>query len=315
MIVKYSLVCCSGLRYRGIAVPQVSMAERTVSSAQIDARDVDSLYGLRAPERPRSWMIGHEVAAGTRDTDEARFLYGEVTREGMLRALRPDALDGDRALKIADLGSGLGKNAFRFFHMTKARHILCVELHDARFDKGVEAAQKFFERAPEMGWRADKWEAETKGQTVLSVKLHLSALPAKKTLLAPATTAKPQRIDRQQKRRLSRKTKSKALKGKSRSPPARRLMEFRRGNLFHSTDALDSDIVLVQTDFPVSMYATLCNFLQGMKRGSRLMSYLNVAALFSAHKLQCPFARLDLHSQPIDTTWQADSCLSIWLRL
>ena len=45
----------------------------------------------------------------------------------------------------------------------------------------------------------------------------------------------------------------------------KRMLEFRRGNLFAATDCHDADIVIAQTNFPSETQVKLCRFLGCMK--------------------------------------------------
>ena len=52
----------------------------------------------------------------------------------------------------------------------------------------------------------------------------------------------------------------------------RRVLEFRREDLFKSFDAIVADIIILQTDFPVQVHDSLCNMASRFRRGTRVLS-------------------------------------------
>ena len=54
----------------------------------------------------------------------------------------------------------------------------------------------------------------------------------------------------------------------------RRVLEFRREDLFKSFDAIVADIIVLQTDFPVQVHDSLCSMASRFRRGTRVLSYV-----------------------------------------
>jgi hypothetical protein len=54
----------------------------------------------------------------------------------------------------------------------------------------------------------------------------------------------------------------------------RRVLEFRREDLFKSFDAIVADIIILQTDFPVQVHDALCSMASRFRRGTRVLSYV-----------------------------------------
>jgi hypothetical protein len=90
-----------------------------------------------------------------------------------------------------------------------------------------------------------------------------------------------------------------------------RVLEFRKQDLFMVKDEGDrgglcADIVITETHFPEATMLKLCQHLNGMKRGARLLTYENLTQLYQGSKIQSPFRQLDINLPEEDrfpTTW------------
>jgi hypothetical protein len=82
-----------------------------------------------------------------------------------------------------------------------------------------------------------------------------------------------------------------------------RILEFRRGDLFvDGIDAIDADIIILQTAFYPAKYPDLVEYLNKFKSGTRMLSYENLATVYGT--ASCPWKSL-----PADV-YEASWCMS-----
>eukprot|EP00455_Lapot_gusevi_P004573 TRINITY_DN11885_c0_g1_i2.p1 TRINITY_DN11885_c0_g1~~TRINITY_DN11885_c0_g1_i2.p1 ORF type:complete len:159 (+),score=21.91 TRINITY_DN11885_c0_g1_i2:72-548(+) len=94
-----------------------------------------------------------------------------------------------------------------------------------------------------------------------------------------------------------------------------RVLEFRQGNLFHATDARDADIIILQTDFKEPQYPELITFLNGLKKGVRMLTYKNLLNIYDALHLSSPFEQMAINVSSFDTfqtTWSNAHHFYLW---
>jgi hypothetical protein len=90
-----------------------------------------------------------------------------------------------------------------------------------------------------------------------------------------------------------------------------RILEFRKQDLFLVKDegkngGLCADIVITETHFPEATMIKLCQHLNGMKPGARLLTYENLTNLYGGSKIPMPFRQLSINIPEEDrfpTTW------------
>jgi len=85
-----------------------------------------------------------------------------------------------------------------------------------------------------------------------------------------------------------------------------RTLEFREQNLFDAHEGLDlSDIIILETHFPQNVWDRLENYIRGMKKGARLLTYENLHNVY-ANKGKSPFDQIPINEAANDrfyTTW------------
>ena len=82
----------------------------------------------------------------------------------------------------------------------------------------------------------------------------------------------------------------------------RRVLEFRREDLFKSFDSVAADIIILQTDFPPQVHDSLCSMASRFRRGTRVLSYLNFHKIWDCEFFPFPFASFAPNSR-FPTSW------------
>ena len=192
----------------------------------------------------------------------ASLLYGEVLFEGVSKMLSSQYLAAGNSDTLYDLGMGTGKLAMQAF----------FEFPNLKHVVGVEIAFSRYNIAEQAAvnlvtkypndFQVCKW---VKGSVIA-----VSNTDPK--------TGKP--------------------------PPEgqRRVIEFRREDLFKSFDAIVADIIVLQTDFPVQVHDSLCSMASRFRRGTRVLSYLNFHKIWDCEFFPFPFASFAPNAR-FPTSW------------
>mmetsp|Transcript_49099 Transcript_49099/g.72946 ORF Transcript_49099/g.72946 Transcript_49099/m.72946 type:complete len:415 (-) Transcript_49099:82-1326(-) len=256
-------------------------SKRDVPSSEIAPGDVDVDVSYRQKQSIKNLMdelyeshtqqVGYQtdghVCVHNADKQEAlhlgaSLLYGEVLFEGVSKMLSSQFLAAGNSDILYDLGMGTGKLAVQAF----------FEHPNLKHVVGVEIAFSRYNIAERAAvnlvakypkkFKLLKW---TKG-----------------TLIAVAT--------------LDPKT------GDFAPQAQRRVLEFRREDLFKSFDAIVADIIILQTDFPVQVHDSLCNMASRFRRGTRVLSYLNFHKIWDCDFFPFPFASFARNAR-FPTSW------------
>jgi len=209
-------------------------------------------------------------------------LYGEILPSGVSKLLDSRHLDAAGATSVYDLGMGLGKLALQaYLEFPNLEKVVGVELSVARTARGMAALARMA-------------ESESERFSVLTDE-NCTAVRLTEEEQIIETTTKP----------VSLKYKRMAVQVEEKRPGRERVLEFRHQNLFETVDALDADIIICETHFPDDSLPKLCDFLNRMKTGARLLTYENLDSVYQRLHRDIPFQRLEVNTvdDKVFTSW------------
>lgn len=192
----------------------------------------------------------------------ASLLYGEVLFEGVSKMLSSQYLAAANSDILYDLGMGTGKLALQAF----------FEFPNLKHVVGVEIAFSRYNIAERCAVNL-----------VAKYPSDFKLLKWQKGNVIAVATVDPET-------------------GEALPENERRVLEFRREDLFKSIDAIVADIIILQTDFPVQVHDALCSMASRFRRGTRVLSYLNFHKIWDCEFFPFPFASFAPNAR-FPTSW------------
>jgi hypothetical protein len=226
---------------------------------------LDELY--EAPTQQVGYQTDGHLCVHSADKQEAlhlgaSLLYGEVLFEGVSKMLSAPYLAAGNSDTLYDLGMGTGKLAVQAF----------FEYPNLRHVVGVEIAFSRYNLAERAAINL-----------VAKYPKDFKVLKWQKGVLIAVCT-----VD--------------AATGDAAPEGMRRVLEFRREDLFKSFDAIVGDVIVLQTDFPPQVHDALCSMASRFRRGTRVLSYLNFHSIWDCEFFPFPFVNFAPNAQ-FPTSW------------
>lgn len=256
-------------------------------------------------------IIGREVLTASdknllkQNPDQYSFLYGEVLERGADKMFDKDHLDLLNASVVCDLGAGLGKLAIQaFLQFPHLKQVIAVELSKGRWRTGMNAIHHMLQ------------DYNALHDTVQFTSCTNSHDPSKSNdpSTASCSTCSSHCFHlqhctvKQFSKVVGQKRSSTCLdepNDKSNNSSNGKFT-FWQGDLFQFADkVVDADVVILETNFPSSRYVELCELLNRLKSGVRVMTYLSLHQVYRKTSMRNPFRLMcPKTGSDILTTWR-----------
>jgi len=229
---------------------------------------------------------GEPVSAGdskiAADTDSS-LCFGEVLPRGVTKILDENHLNCSEAKYFYDLGMGLGKLAMQaFLQFPNLEYVVGVELAYTRFEKAVTALEKLSKLKPPTTGITWRFKTENgNAQLLEEISVYENGTPTKKSKYSVELKC---------------------------SNTRQRILEFRRANFFDVPECKNADILICETKIRKTKWRELCMLLNTLQKGTKLLTYEELAAVYKTEKLELPWNRLSINTQCdlFPVSWSAD---------
>ncbi len=256
------------------------------------------------------------------DKSNAKFskgslLYGELLPRGANKSFGRTRLDVSSAKTLYDLGMGTGKIPMQaFLQFSNLEYVYGVELSQGRYNVAEEAALSMINLLGKDSFHVQM----VKGQFIIITE-KISSLYDVDTGADADADAGADAGDENGNSNSNSNVTSIAtamefdggdtdgntdmnIASNNNEQCKNRTLHFECGNLFDTPRMDLADVVMLETDIPASTFPQFCHFMNQMKVGSRILSYLDL------YKIWCydpfPFKQLDINRKLSDrfpTSW------------
>ena len=236
---------------------------------------------------------GHKTRGHICLTDEDKYnakyskgslLYGELLPRGANKAFGPKRLAAENARTLFDLGCGTGKIAIQaFLQFRNLEYVYGIELSEGRYKVAEEACLRMVSLLGK-----DSYEVRVDpGKSIMVTELA-------QTVDGINATSNTDGVY------------------------SGRCLHLEFGNLFDTRNIEQADIVMLETDIPVTLHDDLCEFLNKLQPQAKVLSYLDFRKIWAFSPFT--FKQLDVNKHLSDrfpTSWsvQRGHHFFLWVKV